>query len=147
MKFVKFMLFLVGLVGIISHFYLKKQEINILADNIYFEARNSTVEDQISVALVTLNRAASVKYPAKIKDVVFQKGQFSWTVEYSKPNRDTKSWKKSYAIAEMVYKNYEYFKRNDVCLHYATYISNENNHWTRNIKKRTKIGKHIYFCD
>ena len=138
MKFIKFVLFLAVFVGFISHFYLKKQEINILADNIYFEARNSTIEDQISVALVTLNRVSSTKYPAKVKDVVFQKGQFSWTVEYYKPNRDTKSWKKSYAIAEMVYKNYEYFKRNDVCLHYATYISNENNHWTRNIKKKPR---------
>ena len=50
-----------------------------LAQNIYFEAGFEPGEGMDAVAHVTLNRVANERYPDSVCDVVWQKGQFSWT--------------------------------------------------------------------
>lgn len=124
-----------------------EQDINILADNIYFEARNSSTDDKISVALVVINRLKSSRYPNTVSDVVFQKNQFSWTIEYSEPNRNNRDWKKCRAIAKMILDNYEHWKNPNVCLHYIANKTYPGNHWSNKFTQRTLIGKHIYLCE
>ena len=72
-------LFIVIFIIIISGIYSYKDDnINALAYNCYFEARNSTIEDQIATMVTVMNRGTpSVE--------VYKKGQFSWTNEYAKP--------------------------------------------------------------
>lgn len=125
---------------------IRHRSIEVLADNIYFEARNSTVEDKIAVAVATLNRVESNKFPNTVEEVVFQPNQFSWTSEYLEPAKN-KSWEECRAIAEMVYDNHDIFKRKNICFHYASSLDYPSNHWTHKMKKKTKIGKHWYFCD
>ena len=59
-----------------------QQEVECLAHNIYFEAKNEPLDGQIAVAFVTLNRVKSGKYEDSICGVVKQKVrgvcQFSW---------------------------------------------------------------------
>ena len=53
-----------------------------LQRNVYFEARNQSLEGKLAVASVTLNRKRSESFPDRVCDVVEQKRgkvcQFSW---------------------------------------------------------------------
>ena len=114
--------------------------IEALAYNCYFEARNSSIEDQIATAVVVMNRGTpSVE--------VYKKGQFSWTTEYAKPANNP-ALDKCKAIAKMVYHNHDLFKSKDICKHYtAVNVKYGEGHWTKSFKRRTQIGKHYYYCN
>lgn len=118
--------------------YKDANNIEALAYNIYFEARNSTIEDQIATAVVVMNRGEPRK-------VVYEPGQFSWTVEYAVP-ADNVAFDRAYAIATMVYKNVDVFRRPYICKHYTVDKYYGPNHWTSTFDKRKKIGKHVYYC-
>ncbi len=55
------------------------EKVTCLAQNIWFEARGSSVEDQVAVAHVVLNRVDDPRYPDEVCEVVWQPKQFSWT--------------------------------------------------------------------
>lgn len=59
-----------------------QRQVTCLAENIYFEAGNESVEGKKAVAFVTLNRVQSGNYGDNICQVVYQKTggtcQFSW---------------------------------------------------------------------
>ena len=54
------------------------EEANCIATAVYFEARGESVEGQLAVARVIMNRAASGQYPASWCAVVKQPAQFSF---------------------------------------------------------------------
>jgi hypothetical protein len=117
-----------------------KQEVTALAYNCYFEARNSTTEDQIATMVTVMNRGTpSVE--------VYKKDQFSWTNEYAEP-ADNPALDKCKALAKMVYNNHNLFKSKDICKHYAAVSAKfGEGHWTKTFKRRTQIGKHYYYCN
>lgn len=119
---------------------IRGEDERALAYNCYFEARNSTIEDQIATMVTVMNRGAPRKE-------VYKKDQFSWTAEYSKP-ADNAALRKCKALAHMVYSNYELFKSKDICKHY-TAVGKEygDGHWTKTFKRRTRIGGHWYYCN
>ena len=53
-------------------------QVECMALNIYHEARNESVEGQIAVGNVTLNRVLDSKFPNTICDVVYQAKLSSW---------------------------------------------------------------------
>lgn len=57
------------------------KEVECLALNIYHEARGSSYEDQLGVAGVTMHRVLSNRWPDTVCEVVYQKSQFSWTID------------------------------------------------------------------
>ncbi len=59
---------------------LTPNELKCLAENMYYEARGEGKLGVILVANVTLNRAKSAYYPQNVCSVVYQKAQFSWTL-------------------------------------------------------------------
>ena len=62
----------------------KATEIDCLARNIYHEARGESLQGQIAVAAVTVNRVLTKGYPSSICQVVYQPYQFSWVKELLK---------------------------------------------------------------
>ena len=114
--------------------------IRALAYNCYFEARNSTIEDQIATMVTVMNRGTpSVE--------VYKKGQFSWSREYAEP-ADNPALDKCKALAKMVYNNHDLFKSKNICKHYTTvHAKYGEGHWTKSFKRRTQIGKHYYYCN
>jgi N-acetylmuramoyl-L-alanine amidase len=60
---------------------ISEDELGCLVENVYHEARGEDVLGQAAVAYVTLNRGRSPDYPNSVCGVVWQKGQFSWTVD------------------------------------------------------------------
>lgn len=126
--------------GIYSYKSSAADNIEALAYNCYFEARNSTTEDQIATMVTVMNRGTpSVE--------VYKKDQFSWTKEYAKP-ADNPALDKCKALAKMVYHNHNLFKFKDICKHYtAVHAKYGEGHWTKSFKRRTQIGKHYYYCN
>lgn len=80
-----------------------------------------------------------------IAEVVYQPRQYSWTLEYGLP-ADNETYRKIMALAKMIIENYEVLKRDDVCMHYTNNDDYGQNHWTKKFKKKTKIGKHWFYC-
>lgn len=78
-----------------------------LALNIYYEARNETIDGQIMVAEVTLNRVKSKKFPSTICEVVHQDNgpkaydcQFSWFCDGKADiPRHKEAWKTAQQVA------------------------------------------------
>lgn len=138
--FVMFILLVVLFIG----FQVKKQfneDVEALAYNCYFEARNSTIEDQIATMVTVMNRGTpSVE--------VYKKDQFSWTNEYAEP-ADNPALDKCKALAKMVYHNHNLFKSKKICKHYTTAGKEYGNerHWTKSFSQRVQIGKHWYYCN
>ena len=126
---------------------IQKQE-KCLADNIYFEARNETTKGQIAVALVTLNRVRSNKYPNTICKVVWEHKQFSWTSDgLSDKPKNKKAYKKAIHIARILIESkllgWGIIDYTNGATHYhANYIQP---YWSYNLKRLSKIEDHIFY--
>lgn len=135
------MIFFFIFVGVYSVKKTFNKDVEALAYNCYFEARNSTIEDQIATMVVVLNRGAP-------RDEVYKKNQFSWTAEYSVP-AENDALAKCRALANMVARNHNLFKSKKICKHYTTAGKEYGNerHWTKSFSQRVQIGKHWYYCN
>jgi spore germination cell wall hydrolase CwlJ-like protein len=141
-----------------------QKQVQCLAKNIYFEARNESVEGQKAVAFVTLNRVKSGDFPDTICDVVEQKKrvaeigdrkvvcQFSWYCEkvpkfiYTNElltKRDDPLYNEIRDLATYVYANYERLPdpTKGSLFYHADYVRPG---W-KNMVKVTKIGTHIFY--
>jgi len=115
-------------------------QISCLAQNIYHEARGSTKLDQVAVGWGTMNRSKSGIYPSTICEVVFQKYQFSWTMN-KKTITDRQAFIKSFELASEIYYNQIKDPTNNAT-HFHT--SQINPAWAKVGIGRKKIGAHIY---
>ncbi len=124
-----------------------RKQVDCLAENIYHEAGFEPNEGKKAVALVTLNRIESGKFPSSICGVVKQKTegtcQFSWFCMPVKLNRNSEAFRESMQVALFVYANYEKLKdiTHGALYYHADYV---NPRW-RGLEKTTVIGRHIFY--
>lgn len=116
-----------------------------LAKVIYFEARGETLEGQLAVAQVVLNRAASGVYPPTVCGVVTQPAQFSFVHGGVMPSADTTSecWHKALAIANIAMKHLAQEVAPNVLWYHATYVAPA---WGRQHLRVAQIGMHIFYA-
>jgi spore germination cell wall hydrolase CwlJ-like protein len=133
-----------------SYSNLSKEEhnqIDCLALNIYREAGIEKTEGKIAVALVTMNRLKSEKFPDTVCKVVKQKTQkvcqFSWVCMSKLPKIDEKIYSYSKALATAVFLNYHLIEdfTDGALFYHADYVSPK---WKR-LEVTTKIGRHIFY--
>ena len=114
-----------------------------LATAVYFEARGESLEGQLAVADVVLNRADSEQYPDDWCDVVKQKAQFSFVKNRQFPQiRDMESWEKAKAVARIAIDGADEIVRGDVLWYHADYVKPI---WRHNLSEVTKVGVHIFY--
>lgn len=79
------------------------RDLECLAGAIYFEAKSETLDGQLAVGRVIVNRARSGRFPASYCGVVFQQSQFSFVRGKAMPaiNRTSRGWKNAVAIAQI----------------------------------------------
>lgn len=133
-----------------------KQEVECLAENIYFESAYEPKQGQIAVAFVTLNRVKSGLFETDICGVVKQKiknvCQFSWYCEdnpyrISTEKRLTSSPNSLYnsirELAVSVYVNYERMidPSNGALFYHADYVYPG---W-KNMQTTAIVGRHIFY--
>lgn len=106
-----------------------QEEIICLAKNIYYEARNKTLEDKLAVAFVTYDRAKDKKQFKKsntICEVVWQPGQFSWTFD-GKPDNpyETEIYNNILELSEEFYEDPYKFENpvNGALFYHADYVT------------------------
>jgi len=122
------------------------KEIEVLALNMYHEARGDGPDAMQMVGEVTLNRVEHKSYPDTICEVVYQRKQFSWThtISNHKP-RETKAWRQALEIAtDLISGNIDYFGTR------ATHFLNPNKvsklpRWAREFQRVGKIGGHVFY--
>lgn len=115
-----------------------------LAKAVYFEARGESLEGQLAVAKVVLNRAASGVYPSQVCEVVTQKAQFSFIRggRFPKPDEGSESWRKAVAIAHVARNGLAQSVPTNVLWYHANYVSPS---WGRRLTQVTRIGTHIFY--
>jgi N-acetylmuramoyl-L-alanine amidase len=120
------------------------QETNCLATAVYFEARGESLEGQLAVARVVMNRASSGRYPPDWCGVVKQPAQFSFVRHGEFPYVDTSSqaWQKAEAIAELAAANVVPSLSSDVLWYHADYVAPT---WRRSLQEVQQIGAHIFY--
>ncbi|MNF27199.1 Spore cortex-lytic enzyme precursor [compost metagenome] len=112
-----------------------------LALNIYHEARGEPKSGQIAVAMVTMNRAEWV--PGKVCQVVYERGQFSWTdSKRNKTPREPQAWKKAQAVARGVIDG-EHPDITQGATHF--HAKRVRPLWTQRLEKTVRIGDHIFY--
>jgi N-acetylmuramoyl-L-alanine amidase len=118
-------------------------ETNCLATAVYFESRGESLQGQLAVAHVVMNRATSGRYPPDWCGVVKQPAQFSFVRHGEFPQADTNSeaWKKAEAVAELAAANIVPSVGPDVLWYHADYVAPS---WRRNLQEVEQIGAHIF---
>ena len=120
------------------------EEGNCLATAVYFEARGESLEGQLAVARVVMNRAASGRYPSSWCATVKQPWQFSFVRNGQFPSVDSNcdAWRKAQAIARLAMSNAIPSVSNDVLWYHANYVAPS---WGRRLTRVSQIGTHIFY--
>lgn len=82
-------------------------ETDCLASAVFYESRSESLEGQLAVARVILNRSEQTRFGADICSVVTQPGQFSFVQggKIPEPGTYRPAWKTAVAIARIAMKN------------------------------------------
>jgi hypothetical protein len=122
------------------------EQAHCIAVAVYHEARGETLEGQLAVARVIMNRAASGKYPSSWCGTVKQPWQFSFvnprTGEYPSVNEASDSWRKALGITRLAVANAVPMLDQDVLWYHADYVAPS---WGRRLSRVQKIGAHIFY--
>lgn len=119
---------------------MNPKQFDCLAKNVYHEARGESIEGQIAVAAVTLNRVEDVKYSNTICDVVYQDDQFSWTSKHV-TIKDKEAWQTAKTAAALsVIGNVD--PTNGATMFHSKKVKP---YWQSKFKKTRTIGNHIFY--
>ena len=120
------------------------EQASCLATAVYFEARGESVEGQLAVARVVVNRAASGRYPPDWCSVVKQPAQFSFVRHGQFPSIDTASsaWARAQGVARLAVANVVPSVGSDVLWYHANYVAPS---WGHRLNLVEKIGAHIFY--
>jgi hypothetical protein len=122
------------------------EQANCMAVAVYHEARGESLDGQLAVARVIINRAASGKYPSSWCGVVKQPWQFSFVNPRSgsMPGVDQASaaWRKAQGVTRLAMSNAVPSLSNDVLWYHADYVAPS---WGRRLSRASKIGTHIFY--
>ena len=122
------------------------EQAQCMAVAIYHEARGESLDGQLAVARVIMNRAASGKYPPSWCGTVKQPWQFSFVNPRSGQmpgvNASSAAWRKAQAITRLAIANVVPSLSNDVLWYHADYVAPS---WGRRLSFVSKIGTHIFY--
>lgn len=94
---------LADLVAAQPHKWVLSRHMQCLAGAIYFESRGESLNGQLAVGRVIIERARSSRFPDSYCGVVFQRSQFSFVRgnRIPKIRKASQAWKKAVAIAQI----------------------------------------------
>ena len=130
----------------------RARQLRCLTQNIYWEAASEPFEGKVAVAQVTMNRAASSRFPSDICAVVYQKNivyekvvcQFSWYCEGT--HRVKKVYPPLYreseeAAKKVLLENFRLSGLKHAMYYHADYVKPN---WKR--QPIAKIGHHVFYA-
>ena len=121
-------------------------EANCIAVAVYHEARGESLEGQMAVARVIMNRAASGKYPTSWCGVVKQPWQFSFvnpqTGRMPSVKESSAEWRNALGVTRLAVANAVQTVSTDCLWYHADYVAPR---WRHNLRRVEKIGAHIFY--
>ena len=127
-----------------------------MALNIYYEARGSSMADQIGVSDVVLNRVRDIRYPDNVCEVVMQGRQdsngnmirnacqFSWYCDGKADTpKDQDAWISAQTLAWRIMKFGEFRGLTEGATHYHAHYVNPR--WARDLTLTGSIGVHKFY--
>lgn len=127
---------------------LSNKEFDCLSRNIYWESLHEPLIGQLAVAQIVHNRVKSKKWGNTFCQVIYQPKQFSWTnfkhIRNAKP-KNAMQWERAKHSAMLFSRGVRVTNLDKSEFYYADYIKAPI--WSENMKKKAKIGKHIFFAE
>ena len=130
----------------------RANDLQCLAENVYFEARGEPLAGQYAVAEVTMNRTQAPYFPHTVCEVVHETrwdpsrrrhvADFSWTESGALSAPDGPAWKQAMTIATAVYDDMNKPQVPGALFYHATSIRPG---WARTRKAVATIGNHIFY--
>lgn len=137
-----------------SSTWVVADEVKCLAENIYWEARNQSIQGMYAVADVTLNRVKDSRWPSTICAVVKQRDQqrgqwicqFSWFCDgLSDTPAQAAVYNLCYMIAYVRAKDKDSPVLDDNIYWYHN--NKVNPYWASAYSHKTTIGDHLFYSD
>ncbi len=122
------------------------EDVEYMAEAIYFESRDQILAGQIAVGCVIKNRVASHRWPDNVRDVVHDHKQFSY---YSDGKPEIFHDAKSHYIATMMAQHVlntnacDMYGNMDHYINHA--IADPNATWYKKMKKIMTVGDHAFY--
>ena len=143
-------------VATVSHEALRAQrrenDLQCLAENVYFESRGEPLKGQYAVAEVTLNRTRAEHFPHTVCGVVHEMrwdpvrkrpvADFSWTELGALSPDDDLAWKRALTVATETYDDVHDPIVPGALFYHSTSVRPP---WARSRKALTTIGNHIFY--
>lgn len=130
----------------------RSEELQCLAENVYFEARGEPLAGQYAVAEVTLNRTHAAHFPRTICAVVHEArwdpvrrrhvADFSWTELGALSPEDGPAWKQAMTVANTAYDELSPPLVPEALYYHATSVRPD---WARSRRAVATIGNHIFY--
>ena len=130
----------------------RENELECLAENIYFEARGEPLNGQYAVAEVTLNRTRAPHFPHTICAVVHEMrwdpsrkrvvADFSWTELGDLSPGDGPAWKRAKDVASAEYDDLRDPVVPGALFYHSTSVRPS---WAKNRKTVATIGNHVFY--
>lgn len=114
-----------------------------LAGAVYFEAKGESLQGQLAVAEVVINRSRSGRFPSSLCGVVKQKGQFSFIRSGRFPSipRASLAWRKAVAVSRVALDELAEGTVPRAMFFHATYVSPR---W-RGLTRIATVGNHVFY--
>lgn len=115
-----------------------------LASAIYYEARGETLEGQLAVGQVIVNRAQSGLFPQDYCGVVAQRGQFSFVRggDIPTPPQHSAAWQRASAVARIAHQDMWESRVDDALFFHARHVRPA---WANRKLTRASIDSHIFY--
>lgn len=115
---------------------------NCLAGAIYFEAKSESLEGQLAVGRVVVNRSKSGRFPGSYCGVVYQPSQFSFVRGRSMPgiNKASRQWQNAAALARIADANMWRSPVEGALFFHAASVSPG---WR--MKRMARIDNHVFY--
>jgi spore germination cell wall hydrolase CwlJ-like protein len=125
----------------------EKRHVDCLADNVYHESGGESYNGWLAVAMVTMNRVHSGKFPDDVCGVVYQKTgnfyQFSWVGSKKRLTKPEELlYNRIQQLSFNVYMDYKIIQdiTKGALFFHADHV---NPKWNR--QRTAKIGRHIFY--
>ena len=120
-----------------------KEQHKCLALNIYHESRSESLQGQIAVAQVTINRVAHDHWPSTICEVVYDPMQFSWVhLLEDHSASEARAWQKASIIARDVMIGNVEDPTHGAVFYHANYVDPD---WAEFLDLSKVIGNHLFY--
>lgn len=117
-------------------------ELECLAGAIYFEAKSESLEGQLAVGRVVINRSKSGRFPSSYCGVVYQRSQFSFIRGGQMPpiNRASRDWQEAVAVARIADANAYPSQAEGALFFHATHVSPG---WR--LTRVARVDNHVFY--